>query len=203
MSSRKWIAALLGLGVGGYVVYQLLKPKPIEERKEERTPEELRRECRARVSIICSQAGGALRDKCLDNEISIASYECLDIIHQCCISTEGGVGERERIIGKTEEAIGVRERTIGVATTGAAAATTTTTQEAYQPPPAQPQPKPYQPPPELPPEILQPGCVESMPNGPYDSPLPETYTETIETINPWGKKVKATIVKKCYCDDLL
>jgi hypothetical protein len=191
---------IVGLGVliGGLMLYQLLRPKKEEEKKEEVSPEELRRECRARIFTICSQTGGTLKDKCSENEVSIASYECVDTIYQCCISTEGGVGERERIIGKTEEAIGVRERIIGVATTGAAA-TTTTTQEAYQPPPAQPQPKPYQPPPEIPIEVLQPGCPPSLPDGPYDKPLPEVVEETINTINPFGRKIRATIVKKCYC----
>jgi hypothetical protein len=194
MSSRKWIAALLGLGVGGYVIYQLLKPKPIEERKDERTPEELRRECKARVSIICSQAGGALRDKCLDNEISIASYECLDIIHQCCISV---TTQRDEVVEAPQPNEGRKGR-IGI--TGGATTTTTTGGAVVTPTPTPtPTPPPYQPPPEIPIEVLQPGCPASLPMGPYDSPLPETVTETIKTINPFGRKITATIIKKCYC----
>jgi hypothetical protein len=200
MNSRKWIAALLGLGVGGYVIYQLLKPKPTEERKEERTPEELRRECRIRVSQVCSQAGGVLKDKCSGNEVSIASYECVDTIYQCCLSVTQQTQREEQVV----EAPSPRERTIGVAAAGATTTATTgtigitTTQEVTP----TPTPQPYQPPPEIPIEVLQPGCPPSLPDGPYDSPLPGTVTETIETINPFGRRIRATIVKKCYCYQL-
>jgi hypothetical protein len=66
-------------------------------------------------------------------------------------------------------------------------------------PPPPPPPPPYQPPPEIPIEVLQPGCPASLPMGPYDKPLPEVVEETINTINPFGRKIRATIVKKCYC----
>jgi len=67
------------------------------------------------------------------------------------------------------------------------------------PPPAPTPPPPYQPPPELPAEVLQPGCPTGFPMGPYDSPMPDMITETINTINPFRRPITATIIKKCYC----
>jgi hypothetical protein len=192
MDRRKLIPALLGLGIGVYIVYQLLKEE--EKRREEKTPEEIRRECRIRASQVCSQAGGTLKDKCSENEVSIASYECLDTIYQCCLST---AQPTPTPTPTPPEAPQPYERIIGVAG-GGGAAVTLTPQPTPTPTPA-PQPPPYQPPPELPPEILQPGCPASMPEGPYDQPLPNTIEETINTINPYGRRVTAKIIKKCYC----
>jgi hypothetical protein len=195
MDRRKLIGTIAGLGIGGYVIYQLLKPKPIEEKKPQPTPEELRRECRARVAIICSQAGGALRDRCLENEVSIASYECVDTIYQCCLSMAQPTAPAPT---QPPEAPQPRETIIGIAG-GAVVTPTPTPSPAPTPTPQPPEPQPYQPPPELPLEVLQPGCPASMPEGPYNSPLPETIEESITTINPYGKQITAKIIKKCYC----
>jgi hypothetical protein len=142
--SRKWIA-LLGLGVGGYVIYQLLKPKPTEEEKrEEKTPEEIRRECRIRVSQICAQSGGTLRDRCLENEVSIASYECVDTIYQCCLTTTQLPPETP---SPPPEAPQPGEGIIGIA--GGATVTPTPTPPETQPPPEAPAPAPSPPQPSI------------------------------------------------------
>ena len=203
MSRRRIPIFAIGLLIGGYMMYQLLKPKPIEdEKKPQPTVEELRRECRIRDSQVCSQAGGVLKDKCSENEVSIASYECVDTFYQCCLSMAQLTPSQETPSPAPPEAPQPRERIIGVTggaiTTGGVGTTTILDITPPQPQP-QPQPPPYQPPPEIPIEVLQPGCPSSLPDGPYDSPLSETVTETIETINPFGRKIKATIVKKCYC----
>jgi len=188
----------LGVLIGGLMIYQLLKPKKEEEKKEVIPPEELRRECRVRAAIVCSKAGGALRDRCIDNEISIASYECVDTIYQCCLSiAQPTTTEKEEQVIEAPQPGGT---IIGIV--GGAMVTPTPTPTPTPPPPAPTPPEYYQPPPELTLEVLQPGCPETIPEGPYNSPLPETVEVTIETKNPFGKKITAKIIKKCYCYQL-